>query len=260
MDILKRFRIPEILLFSTVSLLFLKYNFHVHQFILFMFTIFSYNYFMFSFNDFMDKDKDYRDLTKRNRNPFLDKKYEKPAIIFMVLSGLFLVLAGLFNLRNLYLNVLLFLIAFTYNAGIRAKNKPFLDVIIHGAWIGGMIVYGIVFFGVTITIKEIALLFQYLVISTLVEISQGMRDYEVDKETKETTTVVYIGIKNSKIAYAALILVFSLITPLLVESIYLKYLSLLIIPIFFISQQKTYEQRGNILNLLTLLSVFVFFM
>jgi 1,4-dihydroxy-2-naphthoate octaprenyltransferase len=208
----------------------------------------------------MDKDKDFHDLEKRKRNPFLSDKHNKTAIVLMVLSGTFLVLVGFYHLQKLYLNVLLFLVAFNYNAGIRAKNKPFLDVVVHGAWIVGMVVYGILFFNVTMTIRETTLLFQILVISTMIELSQGIRDYEVDKISKENTTVVYVGPKNTKVIYAILVIVFALVTPILVENVYLKYLSLLFLPFYFFARQETYDQRANVINSSYMLSVLIFFL
>lgn len=256
--LVKRFRIADVLILSTVPLPLLKYPADIRQIVVFLFTILSYNYFMFSFNDFMDKDKDYHDLTKRNRNPFLDNKYKKAALLLMALSGLFLLFVGLFSLHKLYLNIILFLIAFSYSAGIRAKNKPFLDVIFHGAWVVGMVVYGIVFFDATVTIKETALLFQFAIISTALELSQGIRDYDVDKNTNEDTTVVYLGLKATKILYASLIVAFSLGTPLLVENAYLRYLSLLFIPFYFLSKQETFEQRAIAINSSVILSAIIF--
>ena len=187
MEIIKQFRIIDILLFSTVPLLFLKYTLPIEQYLVYCVTVFLFNYFMFSFNDFMDKDKDSHDPEKRSRNPFLNEKSKKLATGLMLFSGILLVGLGLFNYHKLYLNVLLFFIAYNYNAGIRAKNKPFVDILVHGAWIVGMIAFGIVYFDITMTIKEVTLLFHYSIISTLIEMSQGIRDYQVDKETHENT-------------------------------------------------------------------------
>lgn len=258
MDIIKRLRIAEVLIFTLPSLLFLKYGVSAGQFVLFLMTNVCYHYFMFSFNDLMDKDKDYHDLEKRNRNPFLDHQYQKLATVLMVLSGSLLLLIGWFNPHKIHLNVLLFLIAFNYNAGIRAKNKPFLDILIHGAWILGMLGYGILFFDVPVTVRETTLLLHFFIISTAIELSQEMRDYEVDKETREVTTVVYIGLKNSRVVYTVLVVAFCLITPILVESAYLRYIPLLLIPLLFALPQDTDEQRANTLNVLMIFSFVAF--
>jgi len=258
MAIIKQYRIIEILLFSTTALFFLKYGAPVQQFLLFLSAIVLYNYFMFSFNDFMDKDKDSHDAEKKTRNPFLNSQSRQIATLLMALSGALLILLGLFKIHKIYVNVLLFLIAFSYSAGIRAKNKPFLDVIVHGAWVAGTLVLGFLFFDVPVTIREATLVFQYLIVSTLIELSQGIRDYEVDKNTDENTTVVYIGLSKTKTVYALFIFLFALATPLLVDTVYLKYLSLLFLPIYYFSRQDTYDQRANVINLMIGLSVFTF--
>jgi 4-hydroxybenzoate polyprenyltransferase len=258
MAIIKQYRIIEILLFSTTALFFLKYGAPVQQFLLFLSAIVLYNYFMFSFNDFMDKDKDSHDAEKKTRNPFLNSQSRQIATLLMALSGALLILLGLFKIHKIYVNVLLFLIAFSYSAGIRAKNKPFLDVIVHWAWVAGTLVLGFLFFDVPVTIREATLVFQYLIVSTLIELSQGIRDYEVDKNTDENTTVVYIGLSKTKTVYALFIFLFALATPLLVDTVYLKYLSLLFLPIYYFSRQDTYDQRANVINLMIGLSVFTF--
>jgi 4-hydroxybenzoate polyprenyltransferase len=246
---LKRFRILDILILSWVPLPFLKHATSAQQAIVFVATILAYNYFMFSFNDYMDRNQDYHDLEKRARNPFLNERYKKIAITLMVSSGVLLVLIGCYHLRSIYINVLLFLIAFNYSAGLRAKNKPFLDVVVHGFWILGMVVYGIHFFDVPVSFREIAFLYEYFILSTALELSQGLRDHTVDAATNEMTTVVKIGPKATKIVYAALIVAFAVVTPLLVESIYLRFLPLLFLPMFFFTKQETFDQRANIINL-----------
>lgn len=260
MKILKQLRIIDILLFTTIPLLFLKYALPVEQYLVYFMTVFFFNYFIFSFNDFMDKDKDSHDPEKRSRNPFLNERSRKLATFLMTASGTLLIALGLFKFHKLYLNILLFLIAFNYSAGIRAKNKPFVDVLVHGAWVVGIVVFGFFYFDIAVTLKEATLLFQASIVSTLIEMSQGMRDYQIDKETLENTTVVAIGLENAKKVYAVLIGSFALVSPILIENIYLKYLSLLFIPMYFFLQQKTYDQRANFINLLTLLSVFAFLM
>jgi len=260
MEMVKQFRIIDILLFSTIPLLLLKYALPIEQYLVYCLTAFLFNYFIFSFNDFMDKDKDIHDPEKRSRNPFLNEKSRRPATILMLVSGILLIVLGLFKYHKIYLNILLFLVAFNYSASIRAKNKPFVDIVVHGAWIVGIIFYGIVYFDIAVTIKEATLLFHYSIISTLIEMSQGIRDYQIDKETQENTTVVYLGLGNAKKIYAMLIGVFSGLTPILVANMYLKYIPLLFFPMYFVLPQKTYDQRANFINLVTLLSVLVFFL
>jgi 4-hydroxybenzoate polyprenyltransferase len=258
MDIIKRFRVADVIILSTVAFPFLKHVDSLLQFTLFMATVLAYNYFMFSFNDYMDRDKDYHDLNKRERNPFLNTRYQKPATILMALSGVVLLSTGFADIHKAYVNVALFLVAYSYSAGIRAKNKPFLDVIIHGGWILGMIIYAISFFNLAVTIKEITVLVQFLIISTALELSQGIRDYAVDRDTNENTTVVYWGPKKTKLVYATLILIYSAITPVLAVNPYLRYVSLLFIPIFFATKQDTFDQRAIIVNFSALLSGLIY--
>ena len=144
------------------------------------------------------------------------------------------------------------LIAINYSAGVRAKNKPFLDVVIHGFWILGMIVYGIAFFDVPVTTREIAFLYEYFIISTALEISQGLRDYEVDKQTNERTTVVFIGPRATKLLYTVLVIGFALVTPLLVTHPWLRFLPLLLLPLVFLTRQETFDQRAAIINSMSL--------
>jgi 4-hydroxybenzoate polyprenyltransferase len=253
-SLFKRLRIADILILSWIPLPFLKHATNAQQVIVFLTTILSYNYFMFSFNDYMDRAQDYHDLGKRARNPFLSERYKKTAIGLMVSSAVILLSIGCYHLPSLYLNAAFFLIAFNYSAGLRAKNKPFLDVVIHGAWIMGMVIYGISFFDVTVTTREVAILFEYFIISTALELSQGMRDYAVDKETHELTSVVYLGPRATKAIYTALIMAFALVTPLLVPNPYLRFVPLLFIPAYFFTRQETFDQRAVIVNSMSIYS------
>jgi 4-hydroxybenzoate polyprenyltransferase len=247
-----RFRIADILILSWIPLPLLKHASSVAEGVLFVVTIFAYNYLMFSFNDYMDSPHDYHDAGKRARNPFLSERYKKLAISLMVLSGVVLLGVGAFDLPHIYLNVALLLIAINYSAGVRAKNKPFLDVVIHGFWILGMIVYGIAFFEIALTSQEIAFLYEYFIISTALEISQGLRDYEVDKQTNERTTVVHIGPKATKLLYAVLVIGFALVTPLLITNPWLRFLPLVFVPLLFFTRQETFDQRALVINSMSL--------
>jgi 1,4-dihydroxy-2-naphthoate octaprenyltransferase len=109
-----------------------------------------------------------------------------------------------------------------------------------------------------VTIREATLLFQIFIISTLAELTQEIRDYEVDKKGEENTTAVYIGLKNTKIVYTILVLLFSLVTPILVNNAYLRYLSLALAPIYFLTQQNTIDQRAMIIFLSYTLSAIIF--
>jgi 4-hydroxybenzoate polyprenyltransferase len=200
----------------------------------------------------MDSPHDYHDEGKRARNPFLSDRYKKTAISLMVLSGIVLLGVGLFDLQHIYLNVALLLIAINYSAGIRAKNKPFLDVVLHGFWILGMIVFGIAFFEIAVTTREIAFLYEYFIISTALEISQGLRDYEVDKQTNERTTVVYIGPRATKILYAVLVIGFAVVTPLLVTNPWVRFLPLVFVPLLIFAKQETFDQRAVVINSMSL--------
>lgn len=247
-----RLRIADILILSWIPLPLLKHASNVAEGVLFVVTILAYNYLMFSFNDYMDSPHDFHDEGKRARNPFLNERYKTIAISLMVLSGVVLLGIGLFDLPHIYLNVALVLIAINYSAGVRAKNKPFLDVVIHGFWILGMIVFGITFFDVPVTTREIAFLYEYFIISTALEISQGLRDYEVDKQTNERTTVVFIGPRATKLLYTVLVIGFAVVTPLLVTNPWLRFLPLLLLPLLFLARQETFDQRAAIINSMSL--------
>ena len=247
-----RFRIADILILSWIPLPLLKHASDAVEGSLFVLTILAYNYLMFSFNDYMDSPHDYHDEGKRARNPFLSERYKKTAISLMILSGIVLLGVGLFDLQHIYLNVALLLIAINYSAGIRAKNKPFLDVVIHGFWILGMIVFGIAFFDIAVTTREIAFLYEYFIISTALEISQGLRDYEVDKQTNERTTVVYIGPRATKILYAVLVIGFAVVTPLLVTNPWVRFLPLVFVPLLIFAKQETFDQRAVVINSMSL--------
>ena len=131
-------------------------------------------------------------------------------------------------------------------------------MLIHGAWVVGTVVFGILFFETGVGEREILLISQMFIISTLVELSQGIRDYEVDKQGEENTTVVYIGLPTTKVVYASLVILFSLLTPLFVENVYLKYLSLVMAPAYFLAKQQSYEQRAVIVNLSYMLTILIF--
>ena len=255
---LKRIRLAVSFGFSLWTLLMFKYEIRLTDFIFYFLIIFSYTFFMCIFNDFMDREKDFHDEEKKNRNPFLNHEYRGMSSCLMYLSGSFLLLTGLFMPRMLLWNFVLFMIAYTYNAGIRAKSKPVLDILWHNLAVTGIVVYGFIFFEVPVGEEELLLLSQAFLVSTLVEMSQEIRDYEVDKLTEERTTVVLLGPRRSDVLFKLLVSFFVLITIAFGKND-LKYLAMPILLLVVLVKQDTHKKRSVSINAVGLLMILLFF-
>lgn len=201
MNLIRRLRInhalPVTLLFALgwvyTSLTDVKLDFFIIGF-----STLVFNIFVFLYNDFVDAPYDAKDKEKRKRNVFCNKKNTEKGKIFLL--GLFLLsITPLFfvSVEYFILVLIMYFLGIFYSAPVfRAKARPLFDLIFHGSW--GAIVFFTgyyYFFGLDLsTIIATLLIFAGSVAAGL---TQEIRDYMVDKETRQKTSVQLLGLKNS---------------------------------------------------------------
>ena len=198
-NIVYRIRLKDILLTSINSFILFKYNIDFWKFITYFLVILFFNFFIFLFNDLKDANYDFHDLKKRKRNIFLDKKFKKFGFYITVLSSFFIFLIGAYGgYVLLFFGSLLFLLAYNYSSGIRAKNKPFLDLLAHGLWPVLIFITGFIYLKIPLSFKELWFISFSFCLSVIGELFQELRDYNVDLKTNEKTSVVTFGKRFSR--------------------------------------------------------------
>jgi len=151
------------------------------------------NVISFVSNDYFDRKEDYKDMVKRKRNIFCQKKdFQKNKRLLLILAILPVPLMFLGRI-NMISGILFYTIMIVYaHPMFKLKGKPFLDVLIHAVWFSTIFTAGWVY-AVPIDKWYYTLLTSIIFYSTAVQLGQEVRDYDVDKETGMKTTVFYIG-------------------------------------------------------------------
>ncbi len=195
-----KLRVQNIILFSIIPLLLVDYTPFSNQFLRYLIMIFLFNIFIFTFNDYKDAPYDYQDMNKRRRNIFLCQYNKNIGYFCLVVPLIAYLIIGLFETPIIFFfNLVTVFLGYNYNAGIKAKNKPFLDIFFHGTWPVFILVLGILMLELQTNI-EIAIV---LTINFLIGVCSGLlqeyRDFNVDKLNREMTTVVFLGKNRSKL-------------------------------------------------------------
>ena len=201
MNLIRRLRInhalPVFLLFA-LGWVYSSFTDVKLDFFIVGFSTLVFNIFVFIYNDFVDASYDAKDKEKRKRNVFCNEKNMEKGKIFLL--GLFLLsISPLFFVSWEYfiLVLMMYFLGIFYSAPVsRAKARPIVDLIFHGSW--GAIVFFTgyyYFFGLELsTIIATILIFAGSVAAGL---TQEIRDYAIDKKTKQKTSVQLLGLKSS---------------------------------------------------------------
>jgi len=162
--------------------------------------VFLANFFLtasiFVINDVEDAEDDYHDLKKRKRNSIANGELNKKQGYLVGFSFLFL---GLFLLLNI--SYLVFLVAIILTPVgifyswrlIRLKSIPVIDVISHSICLGVLQLSTMYLTFYSSALQFISLLIMIIPYSIMIEITQELRDFEVDKKTKISNTVQKFG-------------------------------------------------------------------
>ncbi len=158
--------------------------------------------FAFSVNNCFDIMVDLFDVKDPNKNPIANGLLAfEDAIAFsfaflivgLALSYLF------FGIKSTLFFSLLYLLAGLYSVPpVRIKGRPYLDLLSHGLFFGGLLVLASsATFGrlSSITLGIEIVIFFY---SMFLEIRNHMEDYEFDKFSGTRTTVVHLGLETSE--------------------------------------------------------------
>ncbi len=198
--------------------------------------VFCVQIFLFASNDYFDRDVDALDPKKKKRNPVCDGRVTiKGVRALLIATAIIPLLASLYfyfyapssALYNrpvdaptsiiwpfLFTALTLFVYYFYTAPPLRFKNKVGLDVLSHGTLINTFPYFFCLVALEDYTIGTLFLLAILMMRSSMAQILQEIRDYEVDKKV-ETNTVIAIGQKR------AIWLVFSINLLLLGSSIFL---------------------------------------
>ena len=161
------------------------------------------NVFGFVVNDFFDAPSDHKDDEKKGRNLFCSSKTKLQGKLILYSSlGLSLFFGVMVSYPILLFIVLLNILAFSYSAPpIKLRDRLYWDWIFVFLWKGVIIFAGYYhFFGINMSAMNP---FMYgtmvivLLVSLVSQISNQLRDFEVDKKTNSNNTVQYLGFKTA---------------------------------------------------------------
>jgi len=184
-------------------------------------VVFGAQIFLFASNDYFDRDVDALDPKKKRRNPVCDGRVTIKGVRALLVATTILPLAGslYFYFDPTYSTPSLWPFIFTaftlfvyyyYTAPpLRFKNKVVLDVLSHGTLINTFPYLFCLIALKDFTTGTIFLLAVFMMRSTMAQILQEVRDYEVDKKV-EKNTVVVIGQKRAIwLVFSVYLLLFS---------------------------------------------------
>lgn len=160
------------------------------------------NVFAFAINDIEDAEDDAKDPAKVNRNPIsagILKK--KEALVFTwSIAVLSLLLLLKFGAASTAIGLLTIIVGFLYSfKSIRLKSIPFLDIISHGLFLGGLQSLVIITaYNNPLTTTGILLTILIFFQSTMGDINNEIRDYEVDRATGIKNTASVLNLVKAK--------------------------------------------------------------
>lgn len=169
------------------------------SYLLLLISMCGFNLFIYLYNDLVDAPYDAKDNSKKERNIFCENKNSKRTKILLLTFALSCYVPAIFiSGRYFALSIFCLIFSILYSGPfLRAKSKPVLDVLFHSFWPVITFFASYYFFEqFTLTLFLFgALLFMF---SAASQLSQEIRDYTVDKETNQNTTVQVIGLSLSK--------------------------------------------------------------
>ncbi len=180
-------------------------------------VVFGAQIFLFASNDYFDRDVDALDPGKKKRNPVCDGRVTVKGVQALLVGTLIITLVGsyYFGIWPLIFTAFTMFVYYYYTAPpLRFKNKVGLDVLSHATLINTFPYFLCIIALNDFTTGTIYLLAVFMMRSSMAQILQEIRDYEVDKLV-EKNTVVVLGQKRASW------LVFSIFLTLLISSIIL---------------------------------------
>lgn len=168
-------------------------------------------------NDLFDAELDA--LNPETRNPLARGEISKRVTVII---GLIFLTSSVFllfflPLRSMVLGIAGLILGFTYSWGVRAKLKPFLDLIYHGVLNTFPFVMGYTLYG---SFDETCLLISFgiFIVGAVPEIIQEIRDHDVDRFFGKTT-VVMLGKRKSLTLCLGLMLVWFLVVATVLDKL-----------------------------------------
>ncbi|MBR9678852.1 MAG: UbiA family prenyltransferase [Nanoarchaeota archaeon] len=217
MNILRRLRINHALYTTSFALIgWIFSGFQVNsEFLILMVSLFFFNIFAFVYNDFIDAPFDAKDNHKSKRNIFCDKKNLKFGKTISVFLIIFVLVTALFvNTQYFFLLLIMLSLMVLYSGPVfRAKSRPFFDVLFHATWAVLVFFAGYYYF-FSYSIGLILGSILIFLLSSIQEIGQEIRDFTIDKETNQKTSVQVLGLKNSIILIKGIIYIIHIILTL----------------------------------------------
>lgn len=167
-----------------------------------LFIILLLNIFCFAINDIEDAEDDAKDPAKVNRNPISAKIISRGVaqIFTWSVAILSLFLLSKFGLFSLVTGAFIVITGFLYSfKPVRLKSVPFLDLISHGLFLGGLQSLVIITANNNpVSSIGIVIAFVIFLSSVLGDINNEIRDYKVDRETGIRNTASVIDLTKIK--------------------------------------------------------------
>jgi 4-hydroxybenzoate polyprenyltransferase len=156
-------------------------------------VVFSAQIFLFASNDYFDRHIDALDEKKKRRNPACTGKVSsKQVYLLLFITATIAIAASLFfSFYAVLFTIFSLFVFYFYTAEpLRFKNKVGADVLTHGILINTFPYFFCLIALSYFTTGSIFLLVVLMLRSTMAQLLQEVRDYEVDRQVERNTVVV----------------------------------------------------------------------
>jgi 4-hydroxybenzoate polyprenyltransferase len=162
-------------------------------------VVFSAQIFLFASNDYFDRSVDALDPKKRARNPVSNGSVTLPGVrALLIVTGtipfIFSMYFGLWPL--VFVGISMFVFFFYTAPPLRLKNKVVLDVLSHGIFVNTFPYFFCLVVLEDFSMGSVFLLSAIMMRSTMAQMMQEIRDYDIDRQV-ERNTVVALGQKRA---------------------------------------------------------------
>lgn len=155
--------------------------------------VFCAQIFLFASNDYFDRNVDALDPKKRVRNPVCDGRVTLPGVrALLLVTGIIPLVASIYFgiWAFAYAAFAMFIFYFYTAPPLRFKNKVGLDVLSHGVFVNTFPYFFCLIALQDFSIGTMFLLSAIMMRSTIAQMLQEIRDYEIDKQVEKNTVVV----------------------------------------------------------------------
>ena len=155
--------------------------------------VFSAQIFLFAGNDYFDRHVDALDREKRNRNPVCSGKVNKNEVwILLGVSAIISLLVSiLYNFQTLIFTTISLFVFYFYTAEpIRFKKRVGFDIITHAIFINVFPYFSAMIALWDFHFEALFILFIFIARSSVAQLLQEIRDYDVDKKVEKNTVIV----------------------------------------------------------------------